>query len=102
MYGPKDSRARPVYLGNHSLTMSAFVFTAAPRTTGKRSGSAPAPLVHDVAQRLPGDEAAQVVQQRLQVPLRHARRGGGAVRRDDDIFHPPQRMVWRQRLDLED
>src|SRR5262245_12204938 len=59
-------------------------------------------LVNYVAHGLSGCKAVDVVEQRLQMTLRNAWRGGGAVGRDEDVFHAPQRMIGRQGLDLED
>src|SRR5580765_1277548 len=64
------------------------------------SFSAPHFLVHHIPQRMPLDKPPQIVQERLQMPLWHARRRGGTVRRQDHVLHAPERMLLRQRLDL--
>src|SRR5262249_51470236 len=64
--------------------------------------SAPPRLIDNIPHGLPVDEAAQIVEERLQVPLRHARRRRGAVRRDDHVRHLPERMVGGQRLEFKD
>ena len=62
--------------------------------------SEPLPLV-DERRRFPaGDEAANVFQESLQVPLGDMRRGRRDVRRDDHIGHRPKRRIPRKRLDL--
>ena len=63
--------------------------------------SKPLLLVHHVPQLFPTRKSPHIVQERRQVPLGHARRGGGAVRRDDRVLHFPQRVSGRQRLGLE-
>src|SRR5947209_7205821 len=59
-------------------------------------------LVDHVLQWLALLESADVLQEHGQVPFGDARGIAGDMRRDDDIFHAPERMISRQRLDLED
>ena len=61
----------------------------------------PAAFVDEGRGIVAGNKSANVSQQCFGMPLGDPRRRRRHVRRDDDVGHFPQRMIGRQRLDLE-
>ena len=58
----------------------------------------PRPLVDDVAQRLAGDVALQVVDEDVDASMAGERGGRAVVRRDDRVRGGPERAIRRQWL----
>ena len=57
-------------------------------------------LVHDVVKRAPAYKSAHILKQDFVATVFWMRSNAGRVRRDDDVRHPPECVVRRQRLDL--